>query len=112
MEREDAELRRGGGDGAYNGRQPDRRHYVVPAPRPLRRVRATRPPGAVIPRARRGRCTVSSAARPDFTGSSSTAEIIVHQSGKFVYGLNRGHNSIVGFPINQCTGKLSLIGWT
>jgi 6-phosphogluconolactonase len=49
---------------------------------------------------------------PDFTGTSSTAEIIVHQSGKFVYGSNRGHNSIVGFRIDQTTGKLSLIGWT
>jgi 6-phosphogluconolactonase len=49
---------------------------------------------------------------PDFTGTSSTAEIIVHQSGKFVYGSNRGHNSIVGFRINQSTGMLSLIGWT
>jgi 6-phosphogluconolactonase len=48
----------------------------------------------------------------DFTGTSSTAEIIVHQSGKFVYGSNRGHNSIVGFRIDQTTGKLSLIGWT
>jgi 6-phosphogluconolactonase len=49
---------------------------------------------------------------PDFTGTSSTAEIIVHQSGKFVYGSNRGHNSIVGFRIDQTTGKLTLIGWT
>ena len=48
----------------------------------------------------------------DFTGKSSTAEIIVHQSGKFVYGSNRGHNSIVGFRIDQTTGKLHLIGWT
>jgi 6-phosphogluconolactonase len=49
---------------------------------------------------------------PDFTGTSSTAEIIVHKSGNFVYGSNRGHNSIVGFRIDQATGKLSLIGWT
>jgi len=48
----------------------------------------------------------------DFTGTSSTAEIIVHQTGKFVYGSNRGHNSIVGFRIDQSTGKLSVIGWT
>jgi 6-phosphogluconolactonase len=48
----------------------------------------------------------------DFTGKSSTAEIIVHQSGKFVYGSNRGHNSIVGFRIDQTTGKLTVIGWT
>src|SRR5262249_35690531 len=43
---------------------------------------------------------------------SSTAEIVVHPSGKFVYGSNRGHDSIVGFEIDQTTGKLSLIGWT
>jgi 6-phosphogluconolactonase len=48
----------------------------------------------------------------DFTGTSGTAEIIVHQSGKFVYGSNRGHDSIVGFRIDQTTGKLSVIGWT
>jgi len=49
---------------------------------------------------------------PDFTGTSSTAEIIVHQSGKFVYGSNRGHNSLVGFRIDQTTGKLQVISWT
>jgi 6-phosphogluconolactonase len=48
----------------------------------------------------------------DFTGTSACAEIMVHQSGKFVFGSNRGHNSIVGFRIDQTTGKLSLIGWT
>jgi len=48
----------------------------------------------------------------DFTGTSTTAEIIVHQSGNFVYGSNRGHNSIVGFRIDQTTGKLGPIGWT
>ncbi len=47
-----------------------------------------------------------------FSGSSSTAEIVVHPSGKFVYGSNRGHDSIVGFTIDQTTGKLSVIGWT
>jgi 6-phosphogluconolactonase len=48
---------------------------------------------------------------PDFTGTSSTAHIQVHPSGKFVYGSNRGHDSIVGFTIDQTTGKLTLIGW-
>jgi 6-phosphogluconolactonase len=47
----------------------------------------------------------------DFTGSSSTAEIIVHQSGQWVYGSNRGHNSIVRFRINQSTGLLSQPVW-
>jgi 6-phosphogluconolactonase len=49
---------------------------------------------------------------PDFTGTSTTAEIIVHRSGDFVYGSNRGHNSIVGFRIDQTSGRLSPIGWT
>ncbi len=46
----------------------------------------------------------------DFKGNNSTAEIEVHPNGKFVYGSNRGHNSIVGFSVNETTGKLNLIG--
>jgi 6-phosphogluconolactonase len=49
---------------------------------------------------------------PNFKGTSTTAEIIVHPSGKFVYGSNRGHNSIVRFRIDQDTGKLSQPDWT
>jgi len=49
---------------------------------------------------------------PNFTGPSSCAEIVVHPSGSFVYGSNRGHDSIVGFSIDQQTGKLTLIEWT
>jgi 6-phosphogluconolactonase len=49
---------------------------------------------------------------PDFTGNNGTAEIIVHQSGKFVYASNRGHNSIAAFSIDQSTGLLNPIGWT
>ena len=30
---------------------------------------------------------------------NSTAELVVHPSGKFVYGSNRGHDSIVGFKV-------------
>ena len=30
-------------------------------------------------------------------------------SGKFVYGSNRGHDSIVVFSIEQSTGKLNLV---
>jgi 6-phosphogluconolactonase len=40
----------------------------------------------------------------------STAEVVVHPSGKFVYGSNRGHNTIVGFAIDEKTGGLTLIG--
>jgi 6-phosphogluconolactonase len=49
---------------------------------------------------------------PNFTGTSACAEIVVHPSGSFVYGSNRGHDSIVGFAIDQQSGKLTLIGWT
>lgn len=39
----------------------------------------------------------------------STAEIMVHPSGKFVYGSNRGHNTIAVFAIDESTGRLALI---
>lgn len=37
----------------------------------------------------------------------STAEVRVHPSGKFLYGSNRGHDTIVAFKIDQATGKLT-----
>jgi 6-phosphogluconolactonase len=46
----------------------------------------------------------------DFTKTNSTAEIAVHPSGKFLYGSNRGHNSIAIFSIDPDTGMLTLIG--
>jgi 6-phosphogluconolactonase len=46
---------------------------------------------------------------PDFKGNTSTAEVFVHPSGKFLYGSNRGHNSIVVYTIDQATGKLTLV---
>lgn len=36
----------------------------------------------------------------DFTGNSSTAEVRVSANGKFVYGSNRGHDSIAVFRVN------------
>ena len=42
----------------------------------------------------------------DFSGTNSTAEIRVHPNGKFVYGSNRGHDSIAVFQIDPATGKL------
>jgi 6-phosphogluconolactonase len=44
----------------------------------------------------------------DFTGESFTADVQVHPSGKFVYGSNRGHNSISVFAVDQKTGKLTM----
>jgi len=45
-----------------------------------------------------------------FTGSSHTADVHVAPSGRFVYGSNRGHDSIVGFAIDQQTGALTYAG--
>ena len=39
----------------------------------------------------------------------STAEVQVHPSGKFLYGSNRGHNTIAVFSIDQQTGKLKAV---
>ncbi len=46
----------------------------------------------------------------DFKGQSWTAEVVVHPSGKFLYGSNRGHNSIAVFAIDPKTGKLTATG--
>jgi 6-phosphogluconolactonase len=35
----------------------------------------------------------------------------VHPSGNFLYGSNRGAQSIVGYRIDPTTGKLSVIGF-
>jgi 6-phosphogluconolactonase len=40
----------------------------------------------------------------------STAEVQVHPSGKFLYGSNRGHNSISIYSIDPTSGKLTAVG--
>lgn len=45
-----------------------------------------------------------------FTGTTYCADIHVHPSGKFLYGSNRGHDSIVIYGVDAQTGKLTLIG--
>ena len=42
--------------------------------------------------------------------STSTAEVQVHPSGKFLYGSNRGHNSIAIFTIDEKSGELTPAG--
>src|SRR5436190_1765582 len=42
--------------------------------------------------------------------NASTAETVVHPSGKFVYVSNRGHNSIAIFSVDQKTGMLKAAG--
>lgn len=54
----------------------------------------------------------------DFPEHKSTAEVMVHPSGKFVYGSNRKMednpfaDAIVAYSIDEATGILSLIGHT
>lgn len=43
-------------------------------------------------------------------GQNSCAEIQVAPSGQFVYGSNRGHDSIVIYSVNAATGRLTLVG--
>ncbi|MFN8006870.1 MAG: lactonase family protein [Terriglobia bacterium] len=45
----------------------------------------------------------------DFNGKNTTAEIMIHPSGKFLYGSNRGHDSIAVFQIDPVKGTLSPI---
>jgi len=45
----------------------------------------------------------------DFTDTSHCADIHVAPSGKFVYGSNRGHDSIVIFAIDEATGRLTFV---
>ncbi len=47
---------------------------------------------------------------PEFHGSNTCAEVQVHPSGRFLYGSNRGHNSIACFSVDAATGQLRLIG--
>jgi 6-phosphogluconolactonase len=43
----------------------------------------------------------------DFSGRNYPAEIEVHPSGRFLYGSNRGHDSIAVFAIDNKTGMLN-----
>ena len=48
---------------------------------------------------------------PDtFTGDNTTAEIVLHPNGRFLYASNRGHDSIVAYAIAADTGRLRLVG--
>jgi len=43
----------------------------------------------------------------DFAGANISAEIRVHPNGRFVYGSNRGHDSIAVLAIDAADGRLS-----
>ena len=44
-----------------------------------------------------------------FTGKSSCAEVQVHPSGRFVYGSNRGHDSIAVFSLDPKSGQMTFV---
>jgi 6-phosphogluconolactonase len=47
----------------------------------------------------------------DFTRYSTTAEIAVSPDGRFVYGSNRGHDSVAIYAADANDGWLKSIGW-
>lgn len=44
--------------------------------------------------------------------TNSTAEIVVHPNGRYVYASNRGHDSIAVFAVDARTGRLTLVANT
>jgi 6-phosphogluconolactonase len=46
----------------------------------------------------------------DFKGYSSCAEVQIAPSGRFLYGSNRGHDSIAIYAINPKRGTLTPVG--
>ncbi len=48
---------------------------------------------------------------PDgYDGENTTADIHVSPDGRFVYGSNRGHNTLAIFSINESSGKIEAVG--
>ncbi len=47
----------------------------------------------------------------EFKGISYPAEVSVHPNGKFVYGSNRGHDSIACYKVAPESGRLTLSGF-
>jgi 6-phosphogluconolactonase len=56
------------------------------------------------------RIQVVSTLPKDFRGENTASEVAVHPSGKFVYGANRGHDSIAIFSVDPVSGKLTAEG--
>jgi len=48
----------------------------------------------------------------DYTPASTTAAVVVHPSGRFIYASNRGHDSIAAFGLEPLSGRLTPLGQT
>jgi 6-phosphogluconolactonase len=46
---------------------------------------------------------------PDFQGKNTAAEVAFLPSGKFIYGSNRGDDSIAVFAVDESTGRLKFV---
>jgi 6-phosphogluconolactonase len=46
---------------------------------------------------------------PGYSGRNAPSDVHVHPNGKFVYGSNRGHDSIAIFRIDEATGMLTQV---
>jgi 6-phosphogluconolactonase len=47
----------------------------------------------------------------DFKNNNSCADIHFHPNGRFLYGSNRGHDSIVVYAIDPASGKLTVVDY-
>ena len=50
-----------------------------------------------------------SALPPGFTGANTCADLHLSPNGRFLYGSNRGHDSIVAFKVDSPTGRLEYL---
>jgi 6-phosphogluconolactonase len=48
----------------------------------------------------------------DFKENNNTSDIHLTPNGAFLYGANRGHNSLAGYAVDAKTGMLTLLGYT
>lgn len=46
----------------------------------------------------------------DYAGDNTTAEVAISADGRYLYGSNRGHDSLVQFAIDPKSGRLTLVG--
>jgi len=54
--------------------------------------------------------SITTISSKNYNGESFCADIHLHPDGKYLYGSNRGHNSIAMYKVNMGTGKLTSLG--
>jgi 6-phosphogluconolactonase len=47
----------------------------------------------------------------DYSGANSTADLHTTPDGRFLYGSNRGHDSLAAYRVDPATGRLDFIDW-